>query len=90
MSKLYMLLYGKSKSKMHPIMIDTLKKCENYRDARGDRLNGGWHNIIPADANAKVWRQKSTTIGGNKCITVPRVGKGQPGYIGKNGFNPHT
>ena len=74
---------------MYPIMIDTFDKCKNYMDARGLRLNGGWHKIIDADINATTWRQKSATIGGNKCI-VPKVGKGPSGYINKNGFNPHT
>jgi len=92
--KLYTLLYGKSKKRMHPIMTDELHKCENYRDAR-KYSTVGWHDIVPADTNAKPWRQKSSTIGGNKCTTVARVGKngkttGIAGYIDKNGFNPHT
>ena len=75
---------------MSPIMVDTLHKCENYRDARGDRMGGGWHDIVPAPADAVVWRRKSATIGGNRCERVLRVGHGPSGYLDKNGFNPHT
>lgn len=88
---LYTLLYGKSKKRMYPIMTDDLHKCENYRDAR--RNVKGWHTIVPADSGANVWRQKSATIGGNKC-TIPRIKKNGvvqvAGYISKYGFNPHT
>lgn len=94
MAQLYHLLYGKSKKKMHPIMTDVLHKCVNYRDSRKDSVSG-WHEIVPAERNADVWRQKSATVGGNKCSPVARVGKngrttGLSGYIAKNGFNPHT
>lgn len=92
MAQLFTLLYGKSKKRMHPIMIDVKHKCENYRDAR--RQCSGWHSIVAAEKDAVVWRQKSATIGGNRCETVGRVlkngGTGRAGYIGKNGFNEHT
>ena len=88
MAQLFTLLYGKSKKRMKPIMVDTRKKCENYRDARQNV--SGWHDIVPAEAGATVWRQKSATVGGNRCEMVQRVGRGPSGYIGKNGFNPHT
>lgn len=86
--KLYTLLYGKSKKSKKPIMVDTLGKCENYRNARAHCR--GWHEIVEADNGAKPWRQKSATVGGNKCNDVVRIGRGANGYIGKNGFNPHT
>lgn len=82
MSKLFTLLYGKSKKRMRPIMTDVKHKCENYRDARQNVV--GWHDIVPAAPDAVVWRQKSATVGGN------RDDGGRSGYIGKNGFNPHT
>lgn len=83
--KLFTLLYGKSKKRMKPIMVDSFAKCENYRDARGARMGGGWHDIVPGGDSQ--WRQKSCTIGGNKYES----GTGnRNGYIGKNGFNPHT
>jgi hypothetical protein len=85
---LFTLLYGKSKKRMKPIMVDTLKKCKNYWDARAHCP--GWHAIVPADSDADTWRQKSATIGGNRCQSVGRVGHGPSGYIGKNGFNQHT
>jgi hypothetical protein len=69
---------------MKPIMTDVKHKCENYRDARAHTVNG-WHEIVPAELGAMVWKQKSTTIGGNKPD-----GFGRNGYISKRGFNPHT
>jgi len=89
MAQLYTLLFGKSKKRMKPIMTDILHKCENYRDARAHTTRG-WHDIVPAEPGAVVWRQKSSTIGGNRCESVNRVGHGPAGYIDKNGFNPHT
>lgn len=89
MAQLYTLLYGKSKKRMKPIMIDTLEKCQNYRMARIHSTTG-WHDIVVAEKNTNTWRQKSATIGGNRVTTVPRVGHGLAGYIDKNGFNSHT
>ena len=94
MAQLFTLLYGKSKKRMHPIMTDVLNKVENYKAQRektkGSKCSQGWHEIIPAEANATVWRQKSATVGGNRCETVLRIGKGAAGYIDKHGFNAHT
>ena len=81
--QLYQLLFGRSKQRMKPIMIDTEKKCKNYRDARQNVT--GWHDIQLAPPGSTVWRQKSATIGGNKPD-----GQGRNGYVGKNGFNAHT
>lgn len=89
MAKLFTLLYGKSKKKMKPIMTDIQSKCENYRDARKPNCKG-FHDIVEAPEGSTVWRQKSATVGGNKCTSVPRVGRGFSGWIGKNGFNAHT
>lgn len=88
--QLFVLMFGKSKKKMKPIMVDSRDKCENYKKARNNVQ--GWHEIIPADKNAEVWRQKSSTIGGNKCVITKTTGKnrGPHGYISKHGFNPHT
>ena len=80
--QLYTLLYGKSKKRMKPIMVDSLHKCENYRDARTHTVMG-WHGIEPAAPDATVWRQDSATVGGNRA-------DGRSGYISKHGFNPHT
>lgn len=87
--KLFTLFYGKSKKRMHPIMTDELHKCENYMKAR-EHSTSGWHKIEPAVAGEEIWRQKSATVGGNRCERVQRVGRGPSGYIGKNGFNQHT
>jgi hypothetical protein len=89
--QLHVLLSGNSKKRMYPIMVDTLKKCENYMEVRGDKY---WHKIELAPKDAKVWRQKSSTVGGNKCSPVARINRhgvtSVAGYIGKNGFNAHT
>ena len=34
--KLHVLYHGKSKNKMKPIMVDSLKKCQNYETARSN------------------------------------------------------
>lgn len=85
---LHKVLFGKSKDNMRPIMVDKLKKCENYVLARSNVI--GHHKIVPAESGEDNWRQKSATVGGNRCEMVQRVGKGPSGYIGKNGFNQHT
>lgn len=86
--KLFALMHGKSKKRMKAIMIDSRHKCENYRDARQNVK--GWHEIVEAPPGSTVWRQKTATVGGNKCEPVARVNRPTPGWIGKNGFNPHT
>jgi hypothetical protein len=91
--QLFTLYFGKSKKRMHPIMTDSRNKCENYAQARENVV--GFHKILPADADATVWRQKSATRGGNKPVSVMRVNKkgqtfGDAGYISKNGWNSHT
>ena len=90
MAQLYQLLYGKSKKRMHVIMIDDKHKCENYLSARGERMSGGWHKIELAPPNSNPWRQRSCTIGGNKPTTVMRHGECLAGYVDKHGFHPHT
>lgn len=94
MATLYTLLFGRSKKRMKPIMVDVLHKCENYRDKRektkGSDCSRGWHQIVPAEAGAIPWRQKSATVGGNRCEMVDRVGHGRAGWIGKAGFQEHT
>ena len=86
-----MLMFGKSKRKMKPIMIDAYHKCENYMNARGNCV--GWHKIELAPDGATVWRQKTCSVvgSGSKTNRGPlRVGHGPSGYIGKNGFNSNT
>jgi hypothetical protein len=89
MAQLFTLMYGKSKKRMKPIMTDVRHKCENYMDARRHSTDG-WHEIVPAANGAVVWKQKSATVGGNRCEMVGRVGHGPNGYISKHGFQQHT
>ena len=88
---LYVLSYGRSKSRMKPIMIDSKRKCDNYKKARSNVK--GFHAISLAPDGSKVWRQKSCTIGGNKNL-VPKINRNGKtsvnGWIGKNGFQSHT
>lgn len=86
--KLYTLMFGRSKAKKRAIMTDSFEKCQNYQNARSNVK--GWHEIVLAEENACVWKQKTATIGGNKEKGVLRVGEGRSGWIGKNGFNEHT
>ena len=81
--KLHALLFGRTKKKKKVIMIDSFEKCERYMKARNNVQ--GFHEIVEAPEGSKTWRQKTATIGGNKH--VPHKNNG---YIGKNGFNPHT
>lgn len=87
--KLHTLYFGTSKKRMRPIMTDSYKKCENYMVARENVI--GFHKIEEEnDVNATVWRQKSATVGGNRCERTQIVGKGPAGYISKRGFQQHT
>ncbi len=58
-------------------------------DARKHTV-AGWHDIVPADKDAVVWRKQSATVGGNRPTNVRRHGEGLAGYYDKHGFNPHT
>jgi hypothetical protein len=76
---------------MKPIMVDSKKKCENYEKARSNVI--GFHSIEIAPPGAKVWKKKTSTIGGNKDV-VPKINRqgktSVNGWIGKNGFQQHT
>lgn len=90
MAELFVLLYGKSKKRAHPIMVDTFDKCDKYRMSRENSGVVGWHAIKHAEPGDKTWRQKSATRGGNKCESVAMVNRPTPGYVDKHGFHPHT
>ena len=87
-------MFGTSKRKMRCIMVDSLNKVENYKEQRektkASKAGRGWHTIVPAEKGAEIWRQKSATVGGNRCEMVARVGHGRAGYISKHGFQEHT
>lgn len=91
--QLFSLFYGKSKKKVNQLlMTDSYKKCENYLKSREHSVRG-FHEIRPADKDAKTFKKKSTTIGGNK-YAVPRInrhgGTTRNGYVDKDGFHEHT
>ena len=71
--KLYVLLHGKSKKKMKPIMVDDFDKCRNYQTARENNVDG-WHEIVSSDEAqekfpqidlSRTWRISSATVRGN-------------------------
>ena len=95
---LYELKIGKSKKKMQTQMIDSMSAINVYLSSRngskGKFGDGNWYMVTPAQPGAKQYQRKSSSIGGSKCHTVPRINKqGKttiPGYVSKSGFVPHT
>lgn len=93
--QLYILMFGRSKKKMKPIMIDQKHKCEIYMKAReatkSSKAGAGWHKIELAPHGSIPWKQKTASIkgGGDKTNSGPCVG-GLSGYISKNGFQANT
>ena len=87
--KLFVLSFGRTKAgNKSPIMVDSFAKCEAYKKAREagtGKAASGFHEIAEAPTGSKTWRQKSATVGGNKCQSHKNNG-----YISKNGFNAHT
>ena len=93
--KLFTLSRGRSKARMKPWMIDSKKKCENYRDAlNGSDTRKMFYSIEPAPNGSKVWRKQRSTIGGNQPSAVPRINRhgdtSVNGYVSKHGFQAHT
>lgn len=79
--QLYELKVGKSKSKMKAVMIDKISAVNVYLTSlggsgRSGRIRDQWFEVVPAQPGAVPWSKKSASVTG--------------GYIGKNGFNPHT
>lgn len=60
-----MLLRGRSKRQLKPIMIDTRKRVDNYRaalEASVKNKKTTWHHDIrPAPAGASVWARNRST-----------------------------
>ena len=74
--QLYTVMAGNAKGRMKPVAIDELQKCHNYIDSRwhiklqvgqikkGDHSGnsrGMWIELVPAAADAKVWRTSNST-----------------------------
>lgn len=63
MAQLYKLTYSKSKSgKKITLMIDILRKCENYKKARSVNVRGVY-DIVPAESDDSIWRKKQPSGG---------------------------
>ena len=59
--KLFTLLRGHSKKRLKPVMIDSLHKVENYRDALQSSDTKTFHyDVVEAAADAVVWRKSSS------------------------------
>jgi len=76
--ELFTLLAGKSKKRMRPIMTDAKHKCENFMEKRLGTTDcpEKFYEIVPAAPDADQWKKKSSNR--------------KTGWIGKNGWNPHT
>lgn len=79
--KLHSLYFSRKKDgKQQRLMTDSLKKCENYRDARLATKNSdagkGFYEIREAEPEEKTYKKKATNQ--------------KTGYISKTGWNPHT
>lgn len=74
-----MLSFGRTKDKKYPIMIDSLKKCQNYQKAREtnkhSKAGKGFHDIQEAPTGSKVW------------TSIPNLSSG---YISGGKFNKNT
>ena len=61
----HILWRGRNKTNLKPVMIDEVKKVENYKKAleSSDKGTGKtWHySITPAEKDAKIWRKNNST-----------------------------
>lgn len=79
--KLYSLYFSNSKtSKQQLLMTDSYEKCERYKKARqatkNSKAGAGHYEIREAEAGQDAYKKKSSNR--------------KTGWIGKNGWNPHT
>jgi len=59
--ELFELYRGKSKKRLHLVMVDSLKKVTNYRDAiKTGYPKTVWFDIRPAPKGSVVWRKDAT------------------------------
>lgn len=77
MPKLFKLLYGKSKKRLKPVMIDTLDKVNRYsNELQVTAENGGktrWTKIVPADPGENVWRRSNKNQWTNYNVPGPKI-----------------
>ena len=55
--KLYTLLRGNSKKRLKPVMIDCIRKVENYKKELIASGHDDWFDIQEAEKDAVVWRK---------------------------------
>lgn len=76
MSKLYTLMFGKSKKNMKPIMTDCLNRVERYKAQReatkGSKAAAGWHEIVDAPNDAVPWRKNQSSQWTNYGASGPK------------------
>lgn len=74
MADLYKLMIGRSKKRLRCVMIDTMHKCVNYRDAlKASNLKDKWFDIIPAETDDSQWRRKNKHPWVGYNISGPKV-----------------
>jgi len=84
--KLYVLKRGKSKARMQPVMIDSQKKCENYRDAlKASDIKKAFYSIEIAPAGSNKWQKNRTNKWTGYNVSGPKVHKRKAGKGDKFG-----
>ena len=80
----FTLLRGRSKDKLKPVMIDSLRKVENYRKSLEASDVKTWHyDVQPAGKDCKPWRKSSSSQWTNyNSPHVPLVRNGSTGNRG--------
>ena len=59
--QLFILSGGRSKKRLHPLMIDSKVKCEKYRDAiLSSKQKTIWFDIQPAPLSSVAWRKNTS------------------------------
>jgi len=58
----YTLLRGNSKKRLKPVMIDCIRKVENYKKELIASGHDDWFDIQEAEKDAVVWRKHNRVI----------------------------
>ena len=76
--KLFVLLRGRSKKRLKPVMIDSEHKVENYKKAlQASDIKTCFYDIESAPAGSSVWRKSSSNQWTNyDCSNPPLVRNG--------------
>ena len=59
--QLYVLLRGRSKKRLKPVMIDSQHKVDNYKKAlEASDVKSFWYKVEEAPKGSTVWRKDSS------------------------------